>query len=135
MPTVLTQNKNAEIVRRGYHAFDAGDVKTLAELFDEKASWHTPGKSILSGHHKGREAVLGYFARLGQESGGTFKTELLHVTADDENHVIGVHHSTAQRHGKKLAVDTCIIFELKNGKIISAKEFIYDLHAADAFFS
>lgn len=37
-------DQNAEIVRRGYAAFNA-------------ASWHTPGQSPISGDHKGREAV------------------------------------------------------------------------------
>jgi ketosteroid isomerase-like protein len=50
-------DQNAEIVRRGYAAFNAADMKTLMELFDENASWHTPGQSPISGDHKGREAV------------------------------------------------------------------------------
>ena len=48
MPNVMTQNKNAEIVRRGYQAFNAADMKTLTELFDEKATWHVPGKIPMS---------------------------------------------------------------------------------------
>ena len=36
-------DENAEIVQRGYEAFDSGDVKTLTELFDESGSRHTPG--------------------------------------------------------------------------------------------
>ena len=46
-----TSDKNAEIIRRGYHAFNTADMKTLTELFDENASWHTPGRSILAGDH------------------------------------------------------------------------------------
>ena len=30
-------HKNAEIVRRGYQAFNTADMKTLTELFDESA--------------------------------------------------------------------------------------------------
>ena len=37
-------HKNAEIVRRGYHVFNTADMKTLTELFDDNASWHTPGR-------------------------------------------------------------------------------------------
>ena len=36
-------HKNAEIVRRGYHAFNTADMNTLTQLFDENTSWHTPG--------------------------------------------------------------------------------------------
>ena len=38
-------DKNAETVRRGYAAFNSGDMKTLTTLFDENASWHTPGEA------------------------------------------------------------------------------------------
>ena len=46
-----TSDRNAEIIRRGYRAFNTADMKTLTELFDENASWHTPGRSILAGDH------------------------------------------------------------------------------------
>ena len=50
--------KNAETVRRGYEAFNAADMKTLTELFDENAVWHSPGRGPLAGDHQGREAVF-----------------------------------------------------------------------------
>ena len=31
-------HENAELVRRGYEAFNSGDMATLTELFDESAS-------------------------------------------------------------------------------------------------
>jgi ketosteroid isomerase-like protein len=43
--------KNAETVRRGYEAFNKADMQTLTELFDEGASWHTPGRSPIAGDH------------------------------------------------------------------------------------
>ena len=38
--------QNADVVRRGYAAFNSGDMKTLLGLFDEHASWHTPGEAV-----------------------------------------------------------------------------------------
>jgi ketosteroid isomerase-like protein len=135
MPNVMTQNKHAEIVRRGYQAFNAADMKTLTELFDEKATWHTPGKNPMSGDYKGRDAILAHFARLGQETGGTFRAELRHLLADEEGRVVGLNQDTALRNGKRLMLDSCVLFEMKNGRIISGREYVYDQHAADAFFS
>lgn len=56
-------NQNVEIVRRGYAAFNTGDIKTLTELFDANASWHTPGRGSIAGDRKGLEAVFGQFGR------------------------------------------------------------------------
>jgi ketosteroid isomerase-like protein len=130
-----TSDKNAEIIRRGYHAFNTADMKTLTELFDENASWHTPGRSFLAGDRKGREAVFAYFGRLGQETGGTFKAKLLHVLADDDRRVVGIHQNTAERGGKRLDIGCCIVFEFKNGRVIDGREHIYDLYALDEFWS
>jgi ketosteroid isomerase-like protein len=128
-------HKNAEIVRRGYQAFNTADLKTLTELFDQKASWHTPGRGSLAGDHVGREATFAYFGRLGQETGGTFKAELRHVTADDEGRVIAIHHNSGVRKGKRLEVDCCLVFQLENGRVTDGKEHFYNLHAWDEFWS
>jgi uncharacterized protein len=128
-------HKNAEIVRRGYQAFNTADIKTLTGLFDEKASWHTPGRGSLAGDHVGREATFAYFGRLGQETAGTFKAELRHVTADDEGRVIAIHHNSGVRKGKRLDVDCCLVFQLENGRVTDGKEHFYNLHAWDEFWS
>jgi len=127
--------ENAATVRRGYEAFNTADMKTLTEIFDESASWHTPGRGSLAGDHKGREAVFAYFGRLGQETGGTFKAELRHVFADDDGRVVGFHHNSGQRDGKRLDTDCCIVFELKDGRVTSGREHFFDLHNWDEFWS
>lgn len=50
--------ENVEIIRRGYEAYNAGDLATLRELYDPAVVWHhlegwpEPGPSV------GRDAVL-----------------------------------------------------------------------------
>jgi uncharacterized protein len=127
--------KNIENVRRGYAAFNSGDMKTLTELFQENASWHTPGRSPIAGDHKGRDATFTQFGRYGGETLGTFKAVLKSVAACDDGRIIGIHHNTAKRNGKQLDVDCCLVFEFKDGKVIDGKEFFYDLNAWDKFWS
>ena len=83
-------DQNVETVRRGYAAFNSADMKTLADLFDGSASWHTPGRSRIAGDHKGREAVFAQFGRYGGETGGTFKATLLQVLKSDDGRVVGI---------------------------------------------
>ncbi len=127
--------ENAELVRRGYEAFNAGDMGTLTELFDESASWHTPGQSPIAGDHEGREAAFAQFGRYGGDTGGTFKAELLYVLADDEGHAVGIHHNSAERNGKQLDVDCALVFEIKDGRVVDGREHFYDLSAWDEFWS
>ena len=128
-------SKNAEVVRRGYEAFNAADMKALTEVFHKNASWHTPGRSRMSGDFKGRDAAFAQFSRYGGETGGTFKATLLHLLRSDDGCVVGVHHNSAERNGKHLDVDCCIVFELKNGRIVDGREYFYDLQAWDEFWS
>ncbi len=126
---------NSEIIRRAYEAFNTADIATLAKLFDVNASWHTPGRSAIAGSHKGRDAVFTQFGRYGGETGGTFRTNLLNILESEDGRVVGVHHNSAERNGRCLDVLCCIVFELKNGRIIIGREQFYDLYAWDEFWS
>lgn len=126
---------NADVVRRGYEAFNAGDAEALGRLFSEEASWHTPGKSGIAGDRRGRDAVFAQFGRYVGETDGTFKATLKRVLTSDDGRVIGVHHNSGQRNGKRLDVDCCIAFEVADGRIVSGREFFFDLHAWDAFWT
>ena len=126
---------NADVVRRGYRAFNAADIKALTELFDEKSSWHTPGRSPAAGDWRGRDAVFRQFGRYGDETGGTFKAALQDVFASDDGRVVAIHHNSAQRNGKRLNVGCCIVFQVKDGRIVSGREHFYDLHDWDDFWA
>jgi uncharacterized protein len=126
---------NAEVVRRGYAAFNAADLQALTEIFHANASWHTPGRSRIAGDHTGREAAFAQFGRYVGETGGTFKATLLHLTRSDDGCVVGVHRNTAERNGKRLDVGCCIVFEVKDGQIVDGREHFDDVHAWDEFWS
>jgi uncharacterized protein len=126
---------NAAIVRRGYEAFNSGDLTTLAELFGDDVSWHTPGRSPFAGDAVGREAVIARLGRYLTETGGTFTAELKRLLTDEDGRVIGIHHNVAERDGKVLNLYCCVVFELENGRIVGGCEHIDDLHAWDDFWS
>jgi ketosteroid isomerase-like protein len=128
-------DQNVENVRRGYEAFNTADMMTLTELFDENASWHTPGRSSVAGDHRGREAVFAQFGRYGGETGGTFKAALQQVLKADDGTVVGIHQNSGERNGKHLDVSCCLVFEFQDGLLISGRECFYDLYAWDEFWS
>ncbi len=68
--------RNAKIVERAYAAFNSADMATLTEAFDERASWHTPGRSPVAGDAEGRDAVFAQFGRYAGGTDGTFKAVL-----------------------------------------------------------
>jgi ketosteroid isomerase-like protein len=128
-------DENVAVMRRAYEAFNTGDIETLTEVFDEGAVWHLPGRSSFADDYQGREATLAYFGQLAEETGGTFRAELTHLLADDDDRVVGIQRSTADRDGKHLDVGDSIVFELKDGRITDGREHFDDLYAWDEFWS
>jgi uncharacterized protein len=130
----MSADEDVATIRRGYEAFNTGDMETLLGLFAESASWHTPGRGSLAGDHEGRDAAFAYFGQLGAQTEGTFRAALEHLTAGD-GRVIGIHHNTGERNGKRLDVECCLVFRLEDGKIVDGREHFEDLYAWDDFWS
>ena len=131
----MRPDENVATMRRAYEAFNTGDIETLTELFDETAVWHLPGRSSMATDYQGRDATLAYFGRIGQETGGTFRAELQDLTADEDDRVVGIQRSTGERNGKRLDVGDCIVFQLKDGRVVDGREHFEDLYAWDEFWS
>jgi ketosteroid isomerase-like protein len=133
---ISTAERNAELVRKGYEAFNSGDVETLSELFRKDAIWTTPGKSSVAGTRNGQDSIFSHFGRYAAESKGTFKSSLKEICTNEEGNVVGIHHSTGTRNGKKLDTDVCIVFKLdENGQLISGTEFFFDLNNWEDYWS
>ena len=132
---MTTAEQNADVVRRGYAAFNAADIATLTALMPDDVSWHTPGRSRIAGDHIGRTAVFTQFGRYGGETNGTFRAELKQVFGGENGQVVALHRNSGERNGKRLDSDCCIVFEVRNGQMVSGREHFFDLHNWDAFWA
>src|SRR3979409_1648072 len=118
----MTTDENVAIMQRAYDAFNAADIDTLTELFDENIVWHLPGRSSMATDYQGRDATLAYFGLIGEKTGGTFQADLQQLFAGRDRRVVGLQRSTGEREGKRLDVGNCIVFELKDGKVVDGRE-------------
>src|SRR5437879_12848029 len=84
---VMSAQDDAELVRRGYEAFIAGDMEWLNEHLHENVVWHVPGQNVTSGDYRGREDVLGYFAKAVQLALPEFEA---HDIVASDAHVIAL---------------------------------------------
>ena len=125
---------NADRIRKGYIAFNAGDVDTLVDLFAEDIVWHFPGTSKLAGEHVGRDAALTVLGAYGAASGGTLQANLVDLMANDDR-VTGWANDTAIARGQSLDVNSVVIFTMRDGKVTEGRQFVDDQAALDAFLS
>jgi ketosteroid isomerase-like protein len=126
--------ENAEVVRRGYEAFNAGDLETLRDLFAEDAVWHAAGNGPLSGTKQGRDAVMAYFGELGARTQGSFQATVQDVVGG-ENHTVGIQQTRAESNGKTLDMATVIVFVLRDGVVVEGREFFEDPAKSDEFWA
>ena len=61
------------------------------------------------GDREGRDAVFAQFGRYGGETARTFRANLLNVFESEDGGVVGLHHNTGERNGKRLDVLCCIV--------------------------
>ena len=126
--------ENAELVRRGYEAFNAGDMATLSELFAEDAVWHAAGSGVLSGTKQGRDAVLAYFGELGARTQGSFQANVQDIVGG-ENHTVAIQQTRGESNGRILDLATVVAFVVRSGKIAEGLEFSEDTAKGDDFWA
>jgi uncharacterized protein len=129
----VADHPNAELFRRGYTAFQTGDLDTVRSLFAPDIVWHVPGKSHLAGDYSGVDNVIGLFMRNFEETNGTFKVELHDILANDE-HAVALATTSGQKNGKSLRDNYTHVVHISNGKL--TESWIFDEHQdeVDAFW-
>jgi len=122
-----------QLVRRGYAAFNAGDADTLLDLFASDVVQHVPGEGPLAGTYKGPEAVLTYYGKLSEMTGGTFRAHLVDVHGDGLGHAMALHQLTMERNGARRIARGSILFSFVGNKVHDLLELHGDLPGDDAF--
>jgi ketosteroid isomerase-like protein len=116
MSTTTAEHENTVVVGRLYDAVDRNEVEELARLISPDATMLMPGRSPLAGRYDGRDAIFGFFGKLAEASGGTYRAELLDLYAGDDQ-VVAVHHGTATRGDRILDAHAALVFEVADGVI------------------
>ena len=130
----MTEHPNVEIARRGYEAFAKGDLATLTELLADDIVWHVRGVGPLSGDYHGRDQVFGFFGRIAEETGGTFRLDVHDILANDE-HAVSLATLTATRGGKSIEVPVANVTHNRDGQITEFWSAVTDPEAALDFWA
>lgn len=134
-PRTTAPDHFLDLVRRGYAAFNAGDIPTLSSLLSREVVQHVPGEGPLAGAYKGIEAVIGYYSKLGVMTDGSFRADLVDVHGDGKGHVTAVHQITMTRNGVTRVSRGSILFTFLGDKVTDLLELHADLPGDDAFFA
>ena len=104
------EQKNIELVKKGYEAFSAGDVEAVMSLFDDNIEWVQPGDSAISGTYHGKAELGEHLSRLAAKS----PTVKLNRLLADGDTVVALTEVTV---GDETGQDADV-FTLRDGKTV-----------------
>ena len=108
-----TEHPNAALVRRVFAAF-GNDPMAVSAAFTRDIVWRVPGETVMSGEYRGRRDVVEFLRRTGLETGGTYKSRLHTVFADDE-WAVAIYRATGRRNGVDLDVEQALVIRMADG--------------------
>ncbi|MBX5474676.1 MAG: nuclear transport factor 2 family protein [Thermoleophilia bacterium] len=108
------EHPNAALTRRVFAAFGK-DAKTIAAALHPDVVWRVPGNTAMSGEYRGRRAVVEFLRRTGLETGGTYRSSLHTVLANDE-WAVAIYRAVGRRNGMELDVDQALVIRCADGR-------------------
>jgi ketosteroid isomerase-like protein len=130
---VTGEHPNAQLLRRLFGAF-GNDAKQISAALARNVVWRVPGTTVMSGEYRGRREVVEFLRRTGLETGGTYRSRLHTVLANDE-WGLAVYRASGTRNGIELDVEQALVLRFgDDGSIVEVNAVPLD-SAFDAFWS
>ena len=108
-----TEHPNAALVRRLFGAF-GNDPMAIGAALSRDIVWRVPGNTVMSGEYHGRREVVEFLRRTGLETGGTYRSHLHTVFADDE-WAVAIYRAMGTRNDVELDVEQALVIRLRDG--------------------
>lgn len=133
---VEVESSNDELVRSFLTAMGRADIHSLSDLLTEDATWWLAGDLPVSGLYEGRTAVIKEFlpAAAALFEQGSLGFELRNFFSDGGT-VVAEYIGTGKGAGRgPYQNQYCTIFECRDGKIRSVREYLDTAHVRDALY-
>ena len=113
-----TAERNVELARRGFEAYNAGDAETVAKLMRPDVEVHAAPGLVNSGDYRGQEGYTQWNAEW-TEAWDEFKVEPTAVEPIGDRHVVVDAHQVARGAGSGIDVEMDVFwaFEVDGGQV------------------
>ena len=127
------QERNVELTRRGFDAYNSGDYEALVALLHEDVELHADDELLNSGDFRGPEGLLQWSAEW-EEAWEEFRVEARAVEPLGDHYVLVDSHQVARGAGSGIDVEMDVFwaFETEGGKVRRMHIYVSRDHAMDA---
>ena len=128
----MSDQDSLAIVRRGYEAFQSGDIPALLSLLAEDVQWESPAVAGVpfGGKHHGRQGVAEFFRQLTEAEEFLLFEAREFIAQGERVVVIGRTRVRVKSTGHTIESPWVHIFTVRNGKVSEFLE-LYDTAAAE----
>lgn len=100
-------------------SLNLADMTQSADVFAEDAVFHyiNPKLPDLEGDYHGFEAICGFFATLGERTGGTFRVNVIDARPVGDELVFVQTRNEMTLDGVPLSIDVALIWRIVDGRI------------------
>jgi ketosteroid isomerase-like protein len=108
-----------ELVRRGFAAYESGDVEATLEMLDPGIVVHASREFLNSGTFHGHEGFLRWIGQW-NDAWESFEQEVLDLEPVGERHVVAGVHQTARGAGSGVVVeqDAAYLWDVREGRAV-----------------
>ena len=128
----MTAERNIATVREMFAAFSTGDMASLAAVLAPDATWHIPGTGIVSGDHRGREAIVAALT-LARSPDHDYRPEMIDIAAS-ERHAVAIYKAIGTRNGRTLDLDQLLLIRIEDGVVVEVTAYPRSQQAFDEFW-
>jgi ketosteroid isomerase-like protein len=133
MATAAVEHPNVTLFRRGYEAFNNGDMDTVRSQLADNVVWHTTGRGRFTGDTRGIDETLGLFLELAQVTNGTLRFEVHDILAND-THGVALVTTRWELDGKLLEDKGVHVVHIEEGKTTESWFFDWNPYLFDELF-
>jgi uncharacterized protein len=118
MAAASRQERNIELIRAGFAAFDAGQGDAVLEVLDQDVEVHTAPGLLNAGTYRGRDGYLAWLTGW-LEAWEDFEAEAARLEPVGERHVLVTVRQAARGTGSGVAVEmrNYWAFEIGDGRV------------------
>jgi uncharacterized protein len=134
----MTTTPDSKVVLERYvAAVEAGDERTIRELFAEDATWQLDGELPISGTWQGREEILTTFlaTAMSYYEPGSVSLEITSIIAEGEYAAMEWISRARNTRGEDYENHCIGVFTVRDGRIESVREYMDTLYAYKTAFT
>ena len=118
-------SENSDALKRGYDAFNSGDIDTVAEIYEDDVRWEGPNTQGLpmSGVYEGKDAVLQALGRI-PEDFEQFRVSPDEMVEEGDTIVVLSHVDARTKSGNDVKLPGVEVYRMAGGKVKRVQSLI-----------